>query len=128
VSAYLIPTDAPESDGTLEWQHTTLVVVEATAGGQKGMGYGYADLGTAHLIKSMLIDVVTGHDAMAVPDCWIAMVQAIRNMGRPGIASMAISVVDMALWGGVIGPPAQSSTDLQEMADEGLLKGTAKAA
>ena len=43
VSAYLIPTDAPESDGTLEWQHTTLVVVEATAGGQKGMGYGYAD-------------------------------------------------------------------------------------
>jgi len=98
VSAYLIPTDAPESDGTLEWQHTTLVVVEATAGGQKGMGYGYADLGTAHLIKSMLIDVVTGHDAMAVPDCWIAMVQAIRNMGRPGIASMAISVVDMALW------------------------------
>ena len=98
VSAYLIPTDGPESDGTLEWHHTTLVLVEASAGGEQGLGYGYADLGTAHLIKEMLIDVVKGHDAMAVPDCWIAMVQAIRNMGRPGIASMAISVVDAALW------------------------------
>ena len=98
VSAYLIPTDLPESDGTLEWKHTTLVVVEAGGGGRQGLGYGYADLGTAHFIKSMLIEVVHGHDAMAVTDCWIAMVQAIRNMGRPGVASMAISVVDAALW------------------------------
>lgn len=98
VSAYLIPTDRPESDGTLEWEHTTLVVVEAEAGGRQGLGYGYADLGTAHFIKSMLIDVVQSHDAMAVTDCWIAMVRAIRNMGRPGVASMAISAVDAALW------------------------------
>lgn len=98
VSAYLIPTDAPESDGTLEWRHTTLVVVEASAGGKQGLGFGYADLGTAHVVKAMLVDVVTGQDAMAVQDCWSAMVQAIRNMGRPGIASMAISVVDVALW------------------------------
>jgi hypothetical protein len=28
VSAYTIPTDLPESDGTLEWNDTTLVVVE----------------------------------------------------------------------------------------------------
>ncbi len=98
VSAYLIPTDFPESDGTLEWHHTTLVVVEAQAGGRRGLGYSYADLGTAHLIQEMLIEVVTGHDAMGVADCWLAMVQAIRNMGRPGVASMAISAVDTALW------------------------------
>lgn len=98
VSAYLIPTDRPESDGTLEWRHTTLVVVEASGGGRRGLGYSYADLGTAHLIQGMLVDVVEGHDAMAIPDCWIGMVQAIRNMGRPGIASMAISAVDAALW------------------------------
>ena len=27
VSAYLIPTDGPESDGTLEWNHTLLEVI-----------------------------------------------------------------------------------------------------
>ena len=32
VGAYTIPTDAPESDGTIAWDSTTVVVVEATAG------------------------------------------------------------------------------------------------
>ena len=96
--AYLIPTERPESDGTLQWHHTTLVVVEASAGGQRGLGYSYADVSTANLIQEMLADVVVGQDAMAVSDCWLAMVEAIRNLGRPGIASMAISAVDAALW------------------------------
>ena len=30
VGAYRIPTDAPESDGTLEWNATTLVVKDRT--------------------------------------------------------------------------------------------------
>lgn len=38
-TAYTIPTDRPESDGTLEWGSTTIVVVEATAGDQTGIGY-----------------------------------------------------------------------------------------
>lgn len=98
VSAYLIPTDSPESDGTLEWHHTVLVLVEAEAGGKRGMGYTYADLGAAQLVKEMLIHVVEGRDAMGVPDCWWAMLHAVRNVGRPGIASTAISAVDGALW------------------------------
>lgn len=98
VSAYLISTDLPESDSTLEWRHTTLVLVEARAGGRQGLGYSYADLGAAQLVREMLIDVVLGYDAMAVSDCWLAMMHAVRNMGRPGIASMAIAAVDGALW------------------------------
>ena len=47
VSAYIIPTDFPESDGTLTWDKTTLVLVEATAGGTQGLGYSYADTATA---------------------------------------------------------------------------------
>ena len=31
-SAYTVPTDGPESDGTLEWDSTTLVVVTVQAG------------------------------------------------------------------------------------------------
>jgi len=42
-SAYRIPSDAPESDGTFEWNATTLVVVEVDAGGQTGIGYTYSD-------------------------------------------------------------------------------------
>ena len=36
VSAYTIPTDAPEADGTLAWDSTTIVVVHAHAGGERG--------------------------------------------------------------------------------------------
>jgi L-alanine-DL-glutamate epimerase-like enolase superfamily enzyme len=98
VSAYTIPTDFPESDGTYAWDKTTLVLVEASAGGKIGLGYTYADLATARLVKEMLAQVVMGRDAMSVPACWQAMVDSIRNLGRPGVASMAISAVDAALW------------------------------
>jgi L-alanine-DL-glutamate epimerase-like enolase superfamily enzyme len=98
VSSYNVPTDFPESDGTLEWDSTTLVVVQATAGDEKGLGYTYADSATADLIHHLLAKVVEGRDAMAIPACWDAMIGRIRNLGRPGIASMAISAVDSALW------------------------------
>jgi hypothetical protein len=44
VSAYTIPTDYPESDGTFEWNQTTIILVEAHAGGRTGIGYSYGDL------------------------------------------------------------------------------------
>ena len=98
VSAFIIPTDFPESDGTLAWDKTTLVVVEATGGGIRSLGYTYADTATALLIKDFLTSVIMGRDAMDVPATWAAMVHSIRNLGRPGIVSMAISAVDSALW------------------------------
>lgn len=98
VSAYTVPTDYPESDGTLKWEKTTIVIVEASAGGISGLGYTYANTATAALIRELLSDIVVGRDAMDVPGTWSAMVHAIRNLGRPGIASMAISAVDNALW------------------------------
>ncbi len=98
VSAYTVPTDLPESDGTFAWKSTTLVLVEATAGGQTGLGYSYADTATATLIRDKLASVVSGRDALAVPGAWEAMTSTIRNLGRPGVASMAISAVDSALW------------------------------
>lgn len=98
VSAYSIPTDSPESDGTYDWRSTTLVLVEAVAGGESGLGYTYADTATAQLIRDTLAERAVGRDAFDVPAAWVAMVQAIRNLGRPGIASMAISAIDTALW------------------------------
>jgi L-alanine-DL-glutamate epimerase-like enolase superfamily enzyme len=98
VSAYEVPTDSPESDGTYEWDSTIIVMVEATAGGKTGLGYSYADAATARLAGGHLAEVVKGRDAMAVPGAHAAMVASVRNLGRPGIASMAISAVDAALW------------------------------
>ncbi len=98
VSAYRIPTDAPESDGTLEWDSTTMVVVEIQGGGAVGLGYGYADRATAVLIEDALAGVLEGRDALGIPGAWEAMVARVRNLGRPGIAAMAVSCCDAALW------------------------------
>jgi len=98
VSAYTIPTDYPEADGTFAWDSTTLVLVEASGGGRVGLGYTYADLATATLINETLAAIVIGKDALDVPAAWNEMVNAIRNSGRPGVASMAISAIDNALW------------------------------
>ncbi|HWO42431.1 MAG TPA: enolase C-terminal domain-like protein [Candidatus Eisenbacteria bacterium] len=98
VSAYTIPTESPESDGTLVWDSTTLVLVQAEAGGKFGTGYTYAAPAAARVIRDLLTEAVLRIDAMAVPKAWDAMARAVRNVGRPGIASMAIAAVDTALW------------------------------
>ncbi len=97
-TAYTIPTDAPEADGTLSWEATTLVLVEVEAGGHGGIGYTYADVPTAMLVNDRLAALVCGRDALENARLWADMVHAIRNLGRPGIVSMAIAAVDNALW------------------------------
>jgi L-alanine-DL-glutamate epimerase-like enolase superfamily enzyme len=98
VSVYTVPTKTPESDGTIQWDKTSLVLVEVLAGGKTGLGYSYADTSTALLIDQSLAPRLIGHDALAIGGAWRTMVQQIRNLGRPGIASMAIAAVDNALW------------------------------
>ncbi|MGH9292603.1 MAG: enolase C-terminal domain-like protein [Acidimicrobiales bacterium] len=98
VATFTVPTNEPESDGTFTWTATTAVVVEASAGGCRGLGYSYATGACARLIKDVLAEAVLGQDAMDVGRCWSAMVRANRNLGRPGISSMSIAAVDTALW------------------------------
>jgi len=98
VSTYTVPTDLPESDGTLDWRKTTLVLVQAAAAGKTGLGYAYADSATATLIHKTLAELVAGADAMSPVSSYRLMWRHIRNLGRPGVCSMAISAVDCALW------------------------------
>lgn len=98
VSAYTIPTEEPETDGTLTWHETTVVVVEPTAGDVSGLGFTYATPACVALIGDLLHDRIVGRDVMDVAASWSAMVASIRNVGRPGVASMAIAAVDTALW------------------------------
>jgi L-alanine-DL-glutamate epimerase-like enolase superfamily enzyme len=98
VSAYEIPTDEAESDGTFEWDSTTIVVVEAHAGGETGLGYTYAPAAAGELVRERLASEVAGADSMAPAETWERLGRALRNAGRPGIGSMAQAAVDCALW------------------------------
>jgi L-alanine-DL-glutamate epimerase-like enolase superfamily enzyme len=98
VDVYRIPTDAPESDGTFEWSATTLVAVHVECANVRGFGYTYADGATAHLIHHTLSPLLAGKDALQTQARWHDMAVALRNAGRPGIGTMAISALDAALW------------------------------
>ena len=96
-SAFRIPTDAPEADGTFAWNSTTIVVAEVTAAAQTGLGYSYADAAAVSLVTT-LGHVIAGFDAMDIPACWTAASAALRNAGRPGVGASALSALDAALW------------------------------
>ncbi len=97
VSVYAVPTDAPESDGTLAWDATTMVLVEAHGGDETGLGYTYAAAPAGAIVADQLASVVRGVDALAPETAWAAMSEAVRNSLNSGLCGMAISAVDLAL-------------------------------
>jgi L-alanine-DL-glutamate epimerase-like enolase superfamily enzyme len=98
-SAYEIPTaNDEESDGTLVWRSTTVLVVELAGGGETGLGYGYCDASGARIVQRTLAGVIEGADALAPGAAWAQMQVAIRQLGQEGLAAMAVSAVDVALW------------------------------
>lgn len=98
VSAFRIPTDSPESDGTAEWDATTIVVVELTAGGITSLGYTYNDEATAQICQEFIKKKLIGKDPGAVPELAVSLGQFARNRGKPGLVSSAIAAIDAALW------------------------------
>jgi len=98
VSVYVVPTDAPEADGTLSWDRTTLVLAEVRSGAVTGVGWTYGSAACAPVIRDTLAPLIIGREALDVAGCWDAMVRAVRNDGRPGAVGYAISAVDVALW------------------------------
>ena len=98
VLACSVPTDAPESDGTFEWQTTSIIIAIAHAGDYEGLGYTYSHPAAAHLIRNELADIVCHYLVTEVEAAYVAMRQSTRNIGREGIAAAAVSAVDIALW------------------------------
>lgn len=97
-AAYRVPAPALESDGTLDWDGTTAVVVHVDCADVRGVGWTYADATCADLAQGLLADAITGLDVRAPVACWHAMQQRVRNLGRPGLVSCALSAVDIAVW------------------------------
>ncbi|CCH79332.1 putative mandalate racemase [Nostocoides japonicum T1-X7] len=97
-TAYTIPTEGPEADGTMSWDATTIVVVTVRSAGLVGTGWTYGSPALAALIDGALLPVLRDREVLAGSATWEAMARALRNIGRPGAASMALSAVDNALW------------------------------
>jgi len=95
---FTIPTDETESDGTLEWSSTTIVVVEAVGGGRRGIGWTYAPEAAGGVVTELLGPRVEGRSLDDLGALWLELGAALRNAGRPGVAFCALSAVDLALW------------------------------
>src|SRR5690242_16485862 len=78
-AAYRIATDAPEADGTFEWDSTTMVVAEVFGCGKTGIGYTYATSAAAVVIVEDLAKHVLGGDVFSPRAAWDAMQRAVRN-------------------------------------------------
>lgn len=97
-TAYTIPTDAPEGDGTFAWNSTTLIVVELQCGDVTGLGYTYSHRTAALLARDLIDKAVNGQSAFNTNAIFTKMRYEQRNYGREGIAATALSAIDIALW------------------------------
>lgn len=99
ITALRVPTDqAEESDGTAVWDSTTVLIVELTAAGVTGLGFSYTTAGAAHVAKELIEKVVLQREAFDIPAIHSALDMQVRNWGRQGLVSTAISAIDTCLW------------------------------
>ncbi len=97
-SSYTVPTEKKESDGTLAWDSTTMVIVKAEGGGETGLGYSYTQRSVAQLINEKLAPLVHNENPMDISALWRIMVAECRNYGDSSLVMMAIAAVDNSLW------------------------------
>ncbi|HEY4302776.1 MAG TPA: enolase C-terminal domain-like protein [Candidatus Didemnitutus sp.] len=98
LASYRVPTDRPESDGTLKWDHTGLIVVKIGCGRARGLGWTFGSRAIATVIDDLLRPVVIGGDPFATERLWQEMNRHLRNAGSRSLGAMAVAAVDVALW------------------------------
>jgi L-alanine-DL-glutamate epimerase-like enolase superfamily enzyme len=96
--AFTIPTESQLADGAGNSSATTIIVVNLRAGNVDGLGYTYGDAAAASVVNRVLAPVLEGGNAMDTAAQFRVMQGALRATGRSGIASAALSAVDIALW------------------------------
>ncbi len=75
-----------------------IAVSVETEDGLTGYGVGGGGAAGVHVVETELRRLLSGSDATQVECLWEEMYRATRPYGRKGIAVMAISGVDLALW------------------------------
>src|SRR5215212_2520343 len=93
----LIPrgTDEPR-----DWRTTMaqIAVVVETDSGLSGLGVGGGGKAGIHVVETVLRELLVGADPSDVEGLWARMYRATLPFGRKGLAVMALSGVDLALW------------------------------
>src|SRR5579875_3486497 len=85
--AYTIPTDAPEADGTIAWDSTTLGIVQLQAGEAQGIGYTYSHKTAATVAQELIDQHCLGASPLDTNRLYAAMRISQRNYGREGIGA-----------------------------------------
>ena len=91
----------PESDTSPKdwrtWLGQILVIIE-TEDGLTGYGVGGGGAAGIHVIETVIRHALVGQDATPVEDLWESIYSMTMPYGQKGLAIMAISGVDLALW------------------------------
>ena len=90
----------PTPEAPKDWRTSLgqiLVMVE-TDDGLTGYGVGGGGQAAVHVIETVIGPALTGQDATDVEGLWDAMYSMTLAYGRKGLAIMAISGVDLAVW------------------------------
>src|SRR5205823_8359562 len=74
-----------------------LVAVDTDAG-LTGHGVGGGGPAGVYVVRTVLRDALLGRDPERIDELWRLMYQATLPFGRKGLAIMALSGVDLALW------------------------------
>ena len=90
----------PTCDSPPDWRTSLgqILVVIDTDAGVTGYGVGGGGLSAIHIVHTVLRDLLVGQDIEPVEAHWQAMYHATLPFGRKGVAIMALSGVDLALW------------------------------
>ncbi|GAA4142078.1 enolase C-terminal domain-like protein [Leifsonia shinshuensis] len=100
--AYVVPTATegrrrPESDGTIEWTNTGVLLVAVEAGDATGLGYAYTAPASLRIVEDVLWAVVDGADPFDTERLYWELARAVRNVGWAGVSAGAIAALDIAL-------------------------------
>ncbi|QDU39060.1 L-rhamnonate dehydratase [Maioricimonas rarisocia] len=87
-------------DSPADWRTSLgqIAVRIETSDGLIGYGVGGGGAAGIHIIESILAPLLQGQSIEPVEDHWQAMYDATLPFGRKGVAIMALSGVDLALW------------------------------
>ena len=91
-----VENPAYDANFILKWSGyvTVRIVMES---GLDGWGMTFSDP-VAEYVARYMKDELIGKDPIAHEDIWAAMYGVIRSSGRKGVALMAMSAVDIAIW------------------------------
>jgi L-rhamnonate dehydratase len=90
----------PRCDSPPDWRTSLgqiLVAIETDAG-LVGYGVGGGGLAGIHIVRTVLRDLLLERNTEPIESLWDEMYQATLPFGRKGVAIMAQSGVDLALW------------------------------